>query len=116
MVSRLSNKSPRVSTSSYAGDARIVLRLRHGQNVKADIISVTIRKYRRIVPTYVRNDNSDSAYQVETAATVTNERRINGLLESNRGDRKAQMVESGIYPGNINPPDGLTKSLSIFNL
>ena len=36
------------------------------------------------IPTYVRNDNSTAAYHVDSPNTVTDEKRLNGLLESNR--------------------------------
>ena len=36
------------------------------------------------IPTYVRNDNSTVAYQVDSVSTVTNGKRLNGLVESNR--------------------------------
>ena len=39
------------------------------------------------IPTYVRSDNSDAVYQVELVNTVANEKRLDGLLESNRGTR-----------------------------
>ena len=36
------------------------------------------------IPTYVRNDNSAVAYQVDSSNTVANEKRLNGFLDSNR--------------------------------
>ena len=37
------------------------------------------------IPTYVRNDNCAIMYQVESTKSVSNEKRRNGFLESNRG-------------------------------
>ena len=39
------------------------------------------------IPTYVRSDNADAVYRVDSANTATDEKRLNGLLESNRGTR-----------------------------
>ena len=36
------------------------------------------------IPTYVRNDNSDAVYQVDSVNTATNEKRPDGFLEINR--------------------------------
>ena len=38
-----------------------------------------------VIPTYVRNDNSDAAYRSDYVNTVENGKRLNGFLESNRG-------------------------------
>ena len=38
------------------------------------------------IPTYVRNGNSAVVYQVDSANTVTNGKRLNNFLGSNRGD------------------------------
>ena len=35
------------------------------------------------IPTYVRNDNSDAVYRVDSVNTATGEKRLNGLLERN---------------------------------
>ena len=32
------------------------------------------------IPTYVRNDNSDAVYQVDSINTAGNEKRVNGFL------------------------------------
>ena len=36
------------------------------------------------IPTYVRNDNSTVAYQVDSDSTVTNAKRLYGFLGGNR--------------------------------
>ena len=36
------------------------------------------------IPTYVRGDNSDALYQVDSVNTATNEKRLNGFIERNR--------------------------------
>ena len=38
------------------------------------------------INTYVGNDNSDAVYHMKSTNTVTNEKRLNGLLESNQGN------------------------------
>ena len=38
------------------------------------------------IPTYARDNNSTLAYQVDSANTVTNAKRFNEFLDSNRGD------------------------------
>ena len=69
------------------------------------------------IPTYVRNDNSDAAYRVDSANTVTNEKRLTGVLESNREELEQNnwLIVWYIH-GDINTSDGLTKSLSSVNL
>ena len=65
------------------------------------------------IPTYVRNDYSDDAYQVDSANTSTSEKRTNGILERDREElEKNQWLSDGYIPGDINTSDGLTKSLS----
>ena len=54
------------------------------------------------IPTYVRNDNADAAYQVDSSNSVTSEKRLIGLIERNRGNRKrtngrARGISRGIY-------------------
>ena len=71
------------------------------------------------IPPYARNDNSDASYHVDSAHTVTNEKRLNGLLGSN-GLLESNIEEAeqnnwlvvGYIPGGINTSDGLSKSLS----
>ena len=68
------------------------------------------------IPTYVRNDNSDAVYQVDPVNTVTNEKRLNGFLASNREElEQNNWLGVGYILGNINTPDGLTESLSSVN-
>ena len=45
------------------------------------------------IPTYVRNDYSDAAYQVDSANTAIGEKRMDGLLESKRGTREKPMAK-----------------------
>ena len=51
------------------------------------------------IPTYVRNDNSDAAYRVDSVNSATGEKRINGLIGRNREARKERMVGLYVYPG-----------------
>ena len=70
-----------------------------------------------VIPTYVRNDNSNAEYQVDSVNTVASKKRLNGLLEGNREDiEKNSRLSVGYIPGDINTSDGLTKSLSRSNL
>ena len=65
------------------------------------------------MPTYVRNDNSDSLYQVDSVHTETNEKRINGLLGRNsEGLGQNSWLGVGYIPGDINTSDGPTEILS----
>ena len=69
------------------------------------------------VPTYVRTDNADAAYQVDSANSATDEKRLNGLLERNRGELgKNEWLVVVYIPGDINTSDGLSKSLYTVNL
>ena len=65
------------------------------------------------IPTYVRNDNSTVAYQIDAVNAVTNEKRLNGFIESNseRLERNNWLIV-GYIPGNLNTSGGLTKAMS----
>ena len=59
----------------------------------------------------MRNDNSTVVYQVGSVNTVTNEKRLNNFLESNReGLENTERLSIGYIPGWINTSDGLIKS------
>ena len=69
------------------------------------------------INTYVRNDNSDAVYHMESMNTVTNEKRLNGFLESNREELLLNpWLGVGYIPGDLNTSDGMTKSMSSVNL
>ena len=69
------------------------------------------------IPTDVRNDNSTVAYQVDPPNTVTNGKRLNGLLASKRGElHRNSSMDIDYIPVGLNTSDGLTKSTSIANL
>ena len=64
------------------------------------------------IQTYVGNDYSDDAYQVDSANTAAGEKRPNALLESNREELEGnQWLSDGYIHGDINTPDGLTEIL-----
>ena len=67
---------------------------------------------------YVRGDNSDAAYQMDSMNTVTREVMLNGFLEGNRGGGgiNESIVRVGFIPGELNTPDGMTKSMTCVNL
>ena len=60
---------------------------------------IIIWGYRVAIPTYVGNDNSTVAYQVDSSNTVTKGTRLNGFLESNRGELERERTDwmSGGY-------------------
>ena len=69
------------------------------------------------IPTYVRNANSDAAYQVDSANTATSEKCLNGPLESNReGLVQNHLLGVGYIPVDINTSYGINGSLSSANL
>ena len=69
------------------------------------------------IPTYVRIDNSDALYQVDTVYTMNGEKRLNVFLESNReGIEQNNWLRVGYIPGGVNTSDGITKILSSVNL
>ena len=65
----------------------------------------------REIPTYVRGDKSTVVYQVDSANTETNGGRLNGFLESNRGELdRDNWLLIGYIPVGLNTSDGLPKS------
>ena len=69
------------------------------------------------INTYVRNDNSDAVYHTDSMNTVTNEKRLNGFLESNREELLLNpWLGVGYIPGELNTSDSMTKSMSSVNL
>ena len=65
------------------------------------------------IPTYVRNDNSDALHHADSVNTATNEKRLNGFLESNREAlEKNDWLSVGYIPGDANTSDGVTKAMS----
>ena len=87
-VSRGGNKCPRVPTYSYAGGIQALF---YGSDMaramKCLLEELIFGNMGPGIPTYVRSDNTDALYQVDSANTATNEKRLNGLLESNMGAR-----------------------------
>ena len=69
------------------------------------------------IPTYARNDNTDSAYRVEPINFVTTEKRLNVFLESNREQLfPNKWLRDGCLPVNLNASDALTKIITSANL
>ena len=65
------------------------------------------------IPTYVGNDNSTAAYQVDPSNKVTGGKLLTGFLESNREELGGDGWRSvGYSLGNLNTSDGLTKAMS----
>ena len=80
----------RVSAASYAGDIHASFYGFDmggwvGGAVKGILAELLFGNMGVGIPSYVRNDNSDAAYQVDPANTVTNEKRLNVFLEGNMG-------------------------------
>ena len=65
-------------------NTRSVLWFRHGQDVEGPVSRTISWEYWVEIPTYVGNDNSTAVYQIDSFNTVTNVRRLNGFLGSNR--------------------------------
>ena len=79
-VSWVSNKSPRASTSSYErGVQASVYGFDMAMTLKGLLDGLMFGNMGVGIPTYVRSDNSDAAYQVDSVNTVTNEKRLMGL-------------------------------------
>ena len=78
-VSWVSNKSPRAPTSSFAVEIQSMF---YGfdmdRMLKGLLAALLFANIGVAIPTYVRNDNSTVAYQVDSVNTVTNEKRLNG--------------------------------------
>ena len=86
-VSWASNVITTASASSCAGGIRSLFygfdMARMLKGLSAELTRGNMRVW---IPTYVRNDNSDASYLVDSANTVTNEKRLNAFLWSNRED------------------------------
>ena len=68
------------------------------------------------IPTYVRNDNSTVACQVDSFNTVSIEIRLDGFLGINRVElEKNNCLTFGYIPGDMNASEGLTKAMSSAN-
>ena len=66
------------------------------------ISRIIILDYMVGIPTYVRNANSTAAYHVDSANTVTNAKRLNGFLESNREElERGNWVSIGYGHGGV---------------
>ena len=78
-VSCDSNRGPRAPTSSYAGEIQASF---YGfdmdRMLKCLLAELMFANMSVEIPTYVRNDNSDGAYQVDSVNTATGEKRLNG--------------------------------------
>ena len=60
------------------------------------------------INTYVRNDNSDAAFHMDSVNIAANGKRLNGFLESNREELLLNpWLGVGYIPGELNTSDGL---------
>ena len=73
-VSRVGGASPRATTSSYAGGTQALF---YGFDMaimlKGLLEELIFGNMGSAIPTYVRNDNPDAEYQVDSSNTETNE-------------------------------------------
>ena len=81
-VSCVSNESRRVPTSSFAVAIQAVYGFEMSRMSKGLLSELLFGDIGVKIPTYVENDNSTAAYQVDSANAVANGKRLNGLLES----------------------------------
>ena len=113
VISRAIDKSPRVATPSFAGGVQAVFGFDVARMLKGLLSEILFGNKGVKIPTYVRNDNSTAVYQVDSANTVTNAKRLNNFLESNREElENTDWLSSGYIPGAANTSDGLTKSMT----
>ena len=76
----MSNKSPRVATSSFDGGIQAVFYgFYMGRMLKGLLSELLFGNMGVGIPTYVRNDNSAVVYQADSAIAVTNAKRLNNL-------------------------------------
>ena len=116
-VSWVSNKSPRVSTYSYAGEIQeLFYGFDMARMLKGPLAELTLGGMVLEIPTYVRGDNSGAAYQVDSVNTVTNEKRPIGAPESNMGLDQNDWLGVCYIPGDMNTSGGLTKAMSSANM
>ena len=81
----MSNESPRVATSIASGEIQAGFYVPGmARMLKGLLAELLFGNIGVEMPTYVRNNNSTVAHQVDSVKTVTNAKRLNGFLESNR--------------------------------
>ena len=116
-ISWVGNTSPRVPTSSFAGEIQAVFygfdMARMLKGLTAELLFGNLGAE---IPTYVGNDNSASVYQVDSVNTVTNKKRLNNFLGGNREElENTERLSIGYIPGGMNTSDGLIKSMTGLN-
>ena len=98
------NESPRVATSSVAGEIHAAF---YGFDMdgalKGLLTELLFGNIGVAIPTYVRSNNSTVVHQIDSAGAVTNAKRLNRFLESDReeieqNDRRI----IGYIPGGLN--------------
>ena len=80
-VSWVSNASPRVSTSSFAGEIQAAFYGSDMARMLKCLLAELLFGNIGGIPTYARYDNSTVLYQVDSSNTVTGEKRLNGSPE-----------------------------------
>ena len=79
-------KGPRVPTSSFAdGVKALFYDFDMARMLKGLLSELMLGDIAVEIPTYVRNDNADAVYQVDSVNTGTHDKSPNGSPESNIG-------------------------------
>ena len=78
----MGGKSQRAATSSYSGETQsLFYGFDMARMLKGPLAELMFGEMGSAISTYVRNDNSDAAYQVDSVNTATDEKRLNAVLE-----------------------------------
>ena len=84
-ASWVSNKSPRVPTSSFAGEIQAAFYgFDMARMLKCIMAELLLGNIGARIPTFARRDNSTVVYQADSVNTVANGKRLNNFSESNR--------------------------------
>ena len=82
------------------GNTSSTLRFRRSAFRKNSISGLLVRNGAVGIATYVRNDNADDVYQVESVNAFANARRLNSSLESIWGELYVgKWLSIGFWPG-----------------
>ena len=93
-VSWVSNQSPRVSTSSFAGEIQEAFYgIDVGRMLRGLLAELLFANFGVAIPTYVGDVNSTAVYQVDSENAVTKEKRLNGFPETRRIRERREELE-----------------------
>ena len=113
-IARFIGKSPRVATSSYAGEIQAVFYCFDAARFLKSLSPVLLFGNEGAgVETRVRSDNSSFVENAHSINSVTNGRRLNGLQRSNmEGIDLNEWLSLAHMPVGLSISDELTKSIS----